>query len=309
MARGFPFTTAGLMALIALVLFHESCSSEDNQHCPPSSCGNIHNISYPFRLRTDPITCGDLSYNLSCENNHTVLYLFEGKYDVQTINYNNYTIRIVDSGIQKQNYTPAYSLNHYNFSFGTDGLGSAYSTIQLKRTVVFRRILGYPLTRSVVFMSCENPVNSPFYLDTSTCIDNGEDSSNTSISHSKRYNRYAIAGTTKEKDVEDSCKVDQTTFLTPWPGFDPIISCNKLVYGFEPHGSKVILIIIAEKRAMVATSMTRTKFIAFLKVTNADVILLFFNAGLLRYILNYILSYVRNLFDVEGEVYISNNFY
>ena len=210
MARGFPFTTAGLMALIALVLFHGSCSSEDNQHCPPSSCGNIHNISYPFRLRTDPITCGDLRYNLSCENNHTVLYLFEGKYDVQAINYNNYTIRI-----------------------GTDSLGSAYSTIQLKRTVVFRRILGFSLTRSVVFMSCENPVNSPSYLDTSTCIDNGEDSSNTSISHSKRYNRYAIAGTTKAKDVGDSCKVDQKTFLTPWPGFDPIISCNKLVYGFE----------------------------------------------------------------------------
>jgi hypothetical protein len=82
-------------------------------------------------------------------------------------------------------------------------------------------------------MSCENPVNSPFYLDTSTCIDNGEDSSNTSISHSKRYNRYVIDGTTKAKDVEDSCKVDQTTFLTPWPGYDPIISCNKLVYGFE----------------------------------------------------------------------------
>ena len=165
---------------------------------------------------------------------NTVLYLFEGKFDVQAINYNNYTIRIVDSGIQKQNYTPAYSLNHYNCSLGSDSLVSPYSTHQLKRTVVFRRIiLRIELTRSVVFMSCENPVNSPFYLDTSTCIDNGEDSSNTSISHSKRYNRYAIAGTTKAKDVEDSCKVDQTTFLTPWPGFDPIISCNKLVYGFE----------------------------------------------------------------------------
>jgi hypothetical protein len=136
MARGLPFTTAGLTALIALVLVHKSCSSEDNQHCPPSSCGNIHNISYPFRLKSDPQTCGDLRYNLSCENNHTVLYLFEGKYYVQVINYNNYTIRIVDSGIQKQNYysTPAYSLNQYNFSFSTDSLVSAYSTYQLMRT-------------------------------------------------------------------------------------------------------------------------------------------------------------------------------
>ncbi|GMY20137.1 LEAF RUST 10 DISEASE-RESISTANCE LOCUS RECEPTOR-LIKE PROTEIN KINASE-like 2.3 isoform X3 [Fagus crenata] len=225
MARGLPFTTAGLTALIALVLVHESCSSEDNQHCPPSSCGNIHNISYPFRLKSDPQTCGDLRYNLSCENNHTVLYLFEGKYYVQVINYNNYTIRIVDSGIQKQNYysTPFYSLNQYNFDFSTDSLVSAYSTYNNEA-----------LTRPVVFMSCENPVNSPFYLDTSTCIDNDEDSSNTSMSHSKRY---VVVGTTDAKDLEDSCTVDQT-FLTSWPGnHDPYISCtdlhNELVFGFE----------------------------------------------------------------------------
>ncbi len=237
MARGLPFTTAGLTALIALVLVHKSCSSEDNQHCPPSSCGNIHNISYPFRLKSDPQTCGDLRYNLSCEKNHTVLYLFEGKYYVQVINYNNYTIRVVDSGIQKQNYfsTQAYSLNPYNFSISTESLESAYSTYQLTRIVLgsqgFRLT---DLTRSVVFMSCENPVNSPFYLDTSTYIDNDEDSSNTSMSHSKRY---VVVGTTYAKDVEDSCTVDQT-FLTSWPGnHDPYISCtdvhNELVYGFE----------------------------------------------------------------------------
>uniref|UniRef100_A0A2N9EPP2 Protein kinase domain-containing protein n=1 Tax=Fagus sylvatica TaxID=28930 RepID=A0A2N9EPP2_FAGSY len=249
MARGFPFTTAGLMALIALVLFHESCSSEDNQHCPPSSCGNIHNISYPFRLRTDPITCGDLRYNLSCENNHTVLYLFEGKYDVQAINYNNYTIRIVDSAEEN--------------SCVSENPGS------------------------VVFMSCENPVNSPFYLDTSTCIDNGEDSSNTSISHSKRYNRYVIDGTTKAKDVEDSCKVDQTTFLTNWPGYDPIISCNKLVYGFE----------LSWLQGYCDNYCRKKSDGCYLDDANQ---VHCFSQGLLRYILNYILSYVRNLFDVEG---------
>uniref|UniRef100_A0A2N9EPT3 Protein kinase domain-containing protein n=1 Tax=Fagus sylvatica TaxID=28930 RepID=A0A2N9EPT3_FAGSY len=155
MARGFPFSSAGLTALIALVLVHETCSTEDNHHCPPSSCGNIHNISYPFRLRTDPMTCGDLRYHNKV------------------------------------------------------------------------------LPRSVVFMSCENPVNSPFYLDTSTCIDNDEDSSNTSMSHSKRY----VVVVTTLKDVEDSCTVDQT-FRTSWPGnHDPNFSCtdvhNELVYGFE----------------------------------------------------------------------------
>ncbi|GMY20142.1 LEAF RUST 10 DISEASE-RESISTANCE LOCUS RECEPTOR-LIKE PROTEIN KINASE-like 2.3 isoform X3 [Fagus crenata] len=235
MARGLPFTTAGLTALIALVLVHKSCSREDNQHCPPSSCGNIHNKRYPFRLKSDPQTCGDLRYSLSCENNHTVLYLFEVKYYVQVINYNNYTIRIVDSGIQKQNYysTPAYSLNQYNFSQQNV---SAYSTYQMTTTKLdpFAWWYSKVLTWSVVFMSCKNPVNSSFYFDTSTCIDNDEDSSNTSMSHSKRY---VVVGTTDAKDVEDSCTVDQT-FLTSWPGnHDPYISCtdvhNELVYGFE----------------------------------------------------------------------------
>ncbi|GMY07482.1 rust resistance kinase Lr10-like isoform X2 [Fagus crenata] len=239
---------------IALLLVHETCSTDEvNHQCPPSSCGNILNISYPFRLKSDPETCGDLRYSLSCENNLTVLYLFEGqsKYYVQEINYNNYTIRIVDSGIQKDNYssTPTYSLNHYKFSSFT----SVYTTYQPKRTKT--NYIKHKLSRSAVFLSCDckTPVNSLFYLDSSTCIDNGDQyassnsskdngdqySSNTSISHSKskRY-RYVRVGTTTATDVGDSCKVEQM-FLTSWPGNeDPNnISCtdvhNELIYGFE----------------------------------------------------------------------------
>ena len=42
------------------------------------------------------------------------------------------------------------------------------------------------LSRSVVFMSCEKPVKSPLYLDTSTCNYNDNSSS---ISDSKRRTR------------------------------------------------------------------------------------------------------------------------
>ena len=118
MVRELSFT-AGLTALIVLVFVHKTCSTENNIHqCAPSSCGNIQNISNQFRLTSDPEACGDLRYELSCENNRTVLYLFEGKYCVREINYNNYTIREVDSGIQKDNYfsTSNYSLYQYNFS-------------------------------------------------------------------------------------------------------------------------------------------------------------------------------------------------
>ena len=118
MVRELSFT-AGLTALIVLVFVHKTCSTENNIHqFAPSSCGNIQNISNPLWLTSDPKACGDLRYELSCENNRTVLYLFEGKYYVQEINNNNYTIWVVDSGIQKDNYfsTPSYSFYQYNFS-------------------------------------------------------------------------------------------------------------------------------------------------------------------------------------------------
>ena len=120
MARGLTLS-AVLTAFIALVLVHEtrSVTAKVNDHCAPSSCGTIRNIGFPFRLKTDPKKCGERRYELSCENNHTVLSLFERKYNVKKINYNNYTIRIVDSGIQKDNYssTPSYSLNVLSISF------------------------------------------------------------------------------------------------------------------------------------------------------------------------------------------------
>ena len=89
MARGLTFTTVGLTVLIALVLVHPTCcaSAMVDRHCTASSCGNIHNISFPFRFKRDPKNCGYPWYELSCENNRMVRYLRGGKYYVQVINY------------------------------------------------------------------------------------------------------------------------------------------------------------------------------------------------------------------------------
>ena len=171
-----------------------------------------------------------LRYELSCENDHTVLYLYAGKYYVQEIDYNNSTIWVLDSGIQKDNYfsTPSYSLYPYNFSF--------------PRTALSYDLSNYN-SRIVVFMSCEKPVNTQFYLDTSTFKENGEYSSNSSISHYKRY-KYVTIGTISATEVEDSCRLEQMV-LTSRPGNDhPNISCtevhNELVYGLELSGIQVI---------------------------------------------------------------------
>ncbi|KAM3729813.1 hypothetical protein ACB098_12G039000 [Castanea mollissima] len=234
MARGLSLT-AGLTAIIAFVLVHPTCSAPDkvNQHCAPSFCGNIHNISFPFRLKTDPQNCGDSRYELSCENNRTVLQLLGGKYNVQEdINYNNYTIRVVDSGIHKDKFfsTPSYSFNRYNFRPQVS-YPPTYTSYQWKKT----KSEWFPeLSRSLVLMSCEKPVNSSLYLDTATC---SNDNSSNYVSHSSKRYRYIKVGVTNAIDVEDSCQVEKM-FRTSWPrNDDPNISCtdihNELVYGFE----------------------------------------------------------------------------
>jgi len=228
--------SSALMVLLAVdfvvifcLAFISRTTSDYGNHCFPSSCGDIHNISYPFSLRGDPKHCGDRRYTLSCENNHTVLYLYAGKYYVRQINYDNYTIRVVDSSIdQVLSIPPRYFLNMNNFSYG-----DSYTTYQKKSSTSFSE-----LSKSGVFVMCENPVSSPFYLETCSWFSNGSDSEYSSNS-SKTY-RYVKVGRTNASDVEDSCKVERM-FLTSLPANidapNIIISCsdarNELVYGFE----------------------------------------------------------------------------
>ncbi|XP_059445471.1 rust resistance kinase Lr10-like [Corylus avellana] len=219
MAGQVPFS-AGLSALIVIVLVHESCSTaEDGHRCAPSSCGD-QNINYPFRLQDQPQNCGDGNYSLSCENNQTVLHLYAGKYYVRQINYENYTIRVVDSGIHHLSI-PLYFLNRNNFSYYKD----PYQTMVRKSWYRDDR----KLSKGVVFLMCENPVNSRFYLETSTCFgNNGECSSNSS----KLY-RYVKVGRTNAEDVEDDCQIERMV-QTSWPGHISSSDVhNALVYGFE----------------------------------------------------------------------------
>jgi hypothetical protein len=226
MARGM-----GLTALIVVVvLLHQTCNttnaedSHDN-HCSPSSCGSIHNISYPFRLTSDPKNCGDQRYNLSCENNQTlVLHLYDGRYYVQQINYNNNTIRVVDPGIglnpnESYSFIPHYSIDETNFSSG-DPYEISYSS------------------NTMILVKCEKPLNiSGYHLNISACIEDG------AYSNSKWYT-YALFEYYRALAVElgDLCQVEQISLISrSYPYYDDLrnISCtdfyNKLLRGFDLH--------------------------------------------------------------------------
>jgi hypothetical protein len=224
MARGM-----GLTALIVVVvLLHQTCNTTAEEHCPPSSCGSILNIRHPFRLTSDPKNCGDQRYNLSCENNQTlVLHLNHARYYVRQINYNNYTIRVGLNANEYYSFIPHYSLDYNNFSSR-----DPYQAL--------------PTSMAVYFVKCEKPVNSRYHLNISACFGGG-------VYSSKRYTyalfelHSALDYRSAALELGDLCQVEQIS-LIPWPDryyYDDDlrnISCtdfhNELLRGFELSWSR-----------------------------------------------------------------------
>ncbi|CAJ2674648.1 unnamed protein product [Trifolium pratense] len=216
--------------VILVLLLPFTCrASTDQQHsCPASSCGKISNISYPFRLKDDPIHCGDRRYELSCENNVTTLYLYSSKYHVKSINYNNFTIRLVDSGIQQDNCSslPLNSLSQSNFCV-------RYNYLDKHCTDPYQSVLhNILLFEYIVYLNCSHQVtNNQKYVDTVPCFGWN--------SKSKGYYIYAMAGDLIAEDFQVGCHVELVA-PTSWLGnlqAIEIVSYDQmhkvLVYGFE----------------------------------------------------------------------------
>ncbi|CAK9139320.1 unnamed protein product, partial [Ilex paraguariensis] len=204
-----------------------------NHHCDHSFCGNIHNISFPFRLKDDPKYCGNPKYELACENNVTVLYLgsHKRKYLVQSINYPNFTIRLVDSAVQKIDncsFLPQYPLTSYNF---TDK--DPYSTFNHIWDIrQFRQQINKP----IIFLNCPYPVDSPLYLEIGQCI-NGVYTANSSFSSSSRIHSYVNVSGLRAVEVRERCSIELMV-MTSWAfkdhnniSFSDIY--DAIEYGFE----------------------------------------------------------------------------
>ncbi|PON39364.1 Wall-associated receptor kinase, galacturonan-binding domain containing protein [Parasponia andersonii] len=246
------------MVILIIMMLHETSHAKHSTHLCSSSCGNIHNITFPFRLTTDPLSCGDLRYNLSCENNITVLYLslkvygqyFEyQRHYVQAINYNNYTIRLVDPSIHKDDCssTPNYTLSEYYFNIG--GVHSYEAEIRSGLLYYLKRAYNAEskfektrqLLNTLIFFNCESPVLKSSHIDASPCLFNGTFSSSVTSFHSRRkyYSYYYVLKGDDEfnpRESEEACWIQQTTVIKKWET-DWIKTAddirNALIYGFE----------------------------------------------------------------------------
>ncbi|KAF7149386.1 hypothetical protein RHSIM_Rhsim03G0205600 [Rhododendron simsii] len=177
-----------LLLLLILVLFSVTCSYANQNQQFINSCGDIHNISFPFQLQDNPSnTCNDEYFTLSCDgNNRTVLHLFSRKYYVKSINYTGLSIRLA-------------------VGFQSNDICSSFPPSSLTLLDLIPASVPYWVqdASSVVFLSCENPVQYPsIYINkTGYCNSTRDNSGN-------GYYSYAVAGDFSMWDVTDSCLVE-----------------------------------------------------------------------------------------------------
>ncbi|KDO76841.1 hypothetical protein CISIN_1g037621mg, partial [Citrus sinensis] len=102
----FPTLLAALFAPAELNLkynYQTKASAEDNktdkyEFCQPTRCSNRSpSIRYPFRLKTQPISCGLEGFELSCLSDKAIWHLpSSGDYYVHEISYLDSSINITD---------------------------------------------------------------------------------------------------------------------------------------------------------------------------------------------------------------------
>ncbi|QCE06512.1 brassinosteroid insensitive 1-associated receptor kinase 1 [Vigna unguiculata] len=217
-----------LLLMFLLFLVQQICAINEQEYaldCPTSSCGKIANIRPPFRLKGDPIYSGDNRYELDCENNVTVLYLYGGKYHVQAINYNNFTVRVVDPGVEEQSFSlPRYFLSQSNFTDNYRAVDPYRATQAQLSKLSFNE---KSLFKHIIFMNCSHPVSENYkYVNTTPWVK----------WETKGYT-YAIAGDLTAADFEVGCRIKLLS-PTSWWGLHANKSSytmmnSALLYGFE----------------------------------------------------------------------------
>lgn len=143
-----------LLLLFNGVLQVKGGNNDDKSYfCPPSSCGHLHDIHYPFRLKTDPLLCGLTHYELFCDTNKPYVYWQSGKFYVMSISYQDQVINVIDPALVNGACSPA-----------TSSLGSS---LDLDGPLGFCN--GLESLYEVSFVSCSSRVNkSSYYADCRT---------------------------------------------------------------------------------------------------------------------------------------------
>ncbi|KAG0538133.1 hypothetical protein BDA96_03G209000 [Sorghum bicolor] len=100
--------------------------------CPPFSCGDLHNISSPFRRPGDPPECGVQAYELSCSRSKATIRINTETYFVTSINYTDLSFGVVDANLDMHSSCPLPRPDQFRYnddytgSYLESGLHSHY---------------------------------------------------------------------------------------------------------------------------------------------------------------------------------------
>lgn len=156
-----------ILAAALVAISHLVCCAQSGgggaATCRPSSCGDIRNISYPFRLRGDPPGCGLPQYELKCEGgNITILALPPVRYWVKAIWYEDQAIQVIDARAMAG---PSFLLSP-----------SSTDTYIPKDRFTWQQ-----QTNFVMFANCSSPVEGRrSFVEANSCITNASSSSSSS---------------------------------------------------------------------------------------------------------------------------------
>ncbi|XP_033510174.1 rust resistance kinase Lr10-like [Nicotiana tomentosiformis] len=203
-----------------------------------SSCGDIHNISFPFRLKADPHNCGDSRFELDCLKNRTVISLNSKRYYVLEINYREFLIRAIDPGLEHHTRNCTSFPDHLNTSVPSTSTFARDLTVELlyqkstSGTII--DVKYHDRNIPIIYVNCLAPVNSSRYVETTFCgSKNKTYFSNSSQSHSY----VAIGQDMSVSDLAENCSVEMVAWASArgLSGDNTSLSNIQaaLAYGFE----------------------------------------------------------------------------
>jgi hypothetical protein len=121
-----------LKALMVYCLLAVLATNVGGSPCAPFSCGDLRNISYPFRLLGDPPECGVEAYELICNGPKATIKINTGTYFVTEINYSNDSslesyfagtlgsFRVMDANLDMNSSCPLPQWNEIPYSNAVD---------------------------------------------------------------------------------------------------------------------------------------------------------------------------------------------
>ncbi|XP_026441209.1 LEAF RUST 10 DISEASE-RESISTANCE LOCUS RECEPTOR-LIKE PROTEIN KINASE-like 2.8 isoform X2 [Papaver somniferum] len=177
------------------------------------SCGDLHNIQCPFTLEGHPQNCTNrpASAQLTCENNRTTIASIQGKkFYVTGINYTEGSIRIIDPGLQKDNYSslPRHSLRNVVLSGPDNNDNMIYND-------------GYSNTKdAVVYLNCSTDIEDypPYYLKVPV-----------------NMSSYVILNP-MVSEIKNSCSTFVTSWMMPYESDDYMSEANRTKHLRDAYG-------------------------------------------------------------------------